>query len=308
MVAKETDTENVEYDAAVKANVAQARKDFESCHYYTHSPWYAAILFYNDRVLMHDGLTDGGCTLLTPIPATDVIAQCPGAYTVEADCAPVPDNSQPMPVVEMTTIVVSLLSAMFLGGVIGYAAVIHFRNDMWIFGYDKKEGAKHKEGFLAFLLGKIGLGKELKTKKKKKKGVDRARAARDRKKQGRLDKHDRQTNGGNKKSRRKSDGTEVDGEVGEEIDGENEEPEEPLIEDFDVAGADAHDDQLTPEEKAELESAKAKAMAHLRKSRHTHRAGWIDPELVKARLTIKHAHDHDHEEVKSDSGSEYNGA
>jgi len=174
-----------------RARVQQARRDFDACHYYTHSPWYAAILFLNDRVLQHDGTTDGGCKEVKPVPRNDITGNCPSASAAEGDCAPLPDTSQSMPYMEMGIVVFGLLGTMFFGGIFGYAAVLHFRNDMWIYGYDKKQAMKHKATFMQTLKGLFGYGKYTSKKAKKHKVIDRAKKARDRTKQKRHAKHDR---------------------------------------------------------------------------------------------------------------------
>lgn len=188
-----------EYDNVnIQKNVKQARLDFESCHYYTHSLWYAAILFLNDRVLLHDGFTDGGCKELTPIPKRDITGQCPWAARVEADCAPLPDNSQPLPVMEMSVVAISLLSAIFIGGITVFALLQHFRSDAWVFGIGKKDLHKyHKKTFFEMVFRKAcpccksRMSIELKHKRKVKHITDRAKVARARRKGKRLNSHGR---------------------------------------------------------------------------------------------------------------------
>lgn len=50
---------------------------FDACHYYTHSPWYAAMLFTSESVLMLDGSTDGGCSTRSPLAQVDRLKKCP---------------------------------------------------------------------------------------------------------------------------------------------------------------------------------------------------------------------------------------
>jgi len=177
-------------EPSVQAGVRQARKDFDSCHYFTHSPWYTAFLFLNEQVLYHDGTTDGGCKVVKPNPLKLVDAlTCPFTHSLEADCAPLPDTSQSMPIAEMMLVSGSLAGSILGGLVVIYCLLQHFRNDGWVFGHDRKEGMKHKENPFLKVFKIFGYGKE--GRKAKKKGVDRAKKARERDQKARINRERR---------------------------------------------------------------------------------------------------------------------
>merc|ERR1712224_91871 len=81
-----TETTKEVKGADKQAKVQTGRLNFDACHYYTHSPWFAATLFTSDKVLMADGTTDGGCKTIAGIPQNDALGQCPTASRVDADC------------------------------------------------------------------------------------------------------------------------------------------------------------------------------------------------------------------------------
>merc|ERR1719478_80165 len=58
-------------ESSTESAVKEGRRLFDACHYYTHSPWYAAELFASTNVLMADGTTDGGCRNVPGVPQTD---------------------------------------------------------------------------------------------------------------------------------------------------------------------------------------------------------------------------------------------
>lgn len=174
--------------SSTRAAVAEGRLNFDACHYYTHSPWYAAMLFISDLVLMADGTTDGGCQTKEPIPQVDQLGRCPTAARVEADCEAIASTTQELPVTAMIAVASGLACFICFMGCVGYMALQRVRNDLWMFGTDKQKAQKHSGGFCSQCKALFGCGMEIRKQKKDRKKGDRAKIARERAKQARLNK------------------------------------------------------------------------------------------------------------------------
>lgn len=185
-------------DKKAKDKVHEARLLFDACHYYTHSPWYAAILFLSDTVLMPDGTTDGGCRTLAGIKQNDKLGKCPTASRVDADCEAIASTTQEFPLVACIAVASSLAGFIMCIALVGYVMLQRVKNDMWVFGHDKRTAQKHKSGCCSSCLGFLGLSSGKGKGSSKKKG-DRAKQARERAKQIRQNKIDRGKNKGKKK-------------------------------------------------------------------------------------------------------------
>jgi len=177
-------------DKKIQKAVKEGRKAFDACHYYTHSTWYAAILFLSDTVLMADGTTDGGCKLQAGIPQTDKLGKCPAAARVDADCAAIISTKQDFPWMACIFVAGGLMGFIFCFAFTGYMCLQRVRNDMWVFGHDNVAAQKQGKGCWSTCLGLFGIDANLKDKKTKVKG-DRAKLARERAKQTRLNKVER---------------------------------------------------------------------------------------------------------------------
>lgn len=199
-------------DKDARKRVEAGREFFDACHYYTHSPWYAAILFLSDTVLMADGTTDGGCRQQAGIPQTDKLGKCPMAARIEADCAAIKSTKQDFPWMACIFVAGGLVTFIFCVAGTGYICLQRVRNDMWVFGHDNTAAQKHGKGCWATCLGLFGIDANQKDKKTKVKG-DRAKLARERAKQTRLNKVERAKD---KDKKKKEEASAVGASSGEE--------------------------------------------------------------------------------------------
>lgn len=197
-------------DPGIRDKVQAGRAAFDACHYYTHSAWYAAMLFVSDKVLLADGTTDGGCKTIEGIPQKDELGRCPTASRVDSDCTAIEDTSQDLPVKAMAAVAGGLATFIICLACTGYCCLQRMRNDMWVFGHDKRSAERNSEGCWQKFLSCFGLGGEHKKKQKKKRATGgRAKAARDRAKEARINRA-AASSGGRKKQKAK------DGNNGEE--------------------------------------------------------------------------------------------
>lgn len=103
-----------EYDV----NITTAQEAFDQCHMYTHSIWYALMLFSDEDTLNLDGTTDGGCETVSPIDSADKYGKCPTTATATTDCA---NFFAPSAEVSMQMLAIIVGST---GGVIACCAVL----------------------------------------------------------------------------------------------------------------------------------------------------------------------------------------
>mmetsp|Transcript_3265 Transcript_3265/g.5920 ORF Transcript_3265/g.5920 Transcript_3265/m.5920 type:complete len:899 (-) Transcript_3265:81-2777(-) len=159
--------ENIYQGSEQQSKVEYARKAFDACHYYTHSMYYTAILWLNDRILMPDGTTDAGCKTQEPVPAEDNLGQCPAAALVDQECLEIVPNVKKLPVFAMIVVAGGLGCMIICAGIVGWAMLQRIRNDFWVFGQDTKAARAHRLGIVEQILKPLGIKfTELKKKNK----------------------------------------------------------------------------------------------------------------------------------------------
>merc|ERR1711920_1009066 len=110
-------------------DVIEARVAFDACHYYTHSPWYAGMLFVSSQVLMADGTTDGGCFTVAGVAQTDPNKICPLETAADVDCLLAADTSQPLPLGALGYVCGGLFLFICCCGLCGILCLRRLRND-----------------------------------------------------------------------------------------------------------------------------------------------------------------------------------
>lgn len=165
------------------AKVKMARKYFDACHYYTHSIWYAAMLFLDPNILMRDGTTDGGCKKVDSIPQADALGKCPTGARVHQDCTSIVLLNLPFPLVSCIVVATGMASFFCTVGLLLQMFLKLIDNKMWVFQSDTHAN-KSLFGLIWFIFMQVicmfnPFKKHQKVKKKKRKGC-KAQAARDR--------------------------------------------------------------------------------------------------------------------------------
>jgi len=164
------------------ANITAAQEAFDECHFFTHSIWYALMLFVSEDTLNLDGSTDGGCEDVDPIDQDDKYARCPTTTTVTDNCNNFfePQASVSM---EMLGIIVGSTGGVILCcALMGIAAVRHIqKNSMDDVGMSAEHGPP-SSGFMARLLRSCGIYTGAGKRDRAKEARIRAKKARDKRK------------------------------------------------------------------------------------------------------------------------------
>jgi len=177
--------------APQRRKVHEARKMFDACHYFTHSPWYAAMLFVDPNVLMRDGTTDGGCKAEASIPQVDPLGRCPTASRVEADCSAIEEVVVPFPWIACAVVAVGMAAFFCLVGVCLQMFLKLIDNKMWVFAEDDRAGKSLVGIIWALFLSVVCVCKKHKNRKKKKRKGCKAQLARERANQAKLKKYEK---------------------------------------------------------------------------------------------------------------------
>lgn len=118
-----------------KVDVAEAVKNFQACHYYTHSVWYTAYLLGDNATLRIDGTTEGGCVDIQPI-AVEASILCPGWSPWSWRCGMAWEGIVPMPYWLMGFLMILIASVLTVGSMSVYILMHVIKHDDWIYGED----------------------------------------------------------------------------------------------------------------------------------------------------------------------------
>jgi len=153
------------YDAYVQV-ITAGQKNFDACHYYTHSAWYAAMLFTDENVLMLDGKTDGGCGYREPIPEEDKLKQCPVTHANE-ECKLLLIKDSKLPVAAMAITALSMTGLICGCGLCGICCLSRQKSDAHLY---KEGGNKPSFPFCCLPVQKEGSdrAKQARTRAKEK--------------------------------------------------------------------------------------------------------------------------------------------
>jgi len=118
------------------------REYFNTCKYFTHSAWYAAILMLDADTLFLNGGTDGGCQYVEGVQRGDRFDSCPAVSLAERDCKIEFVGRKPLPYVMMGSIMAA--TGVFITSCMIFIFVmIHaVKNDNWVYGKDYKRYAR----------------------------------------------------------------------------------------------------------------------------------------------------------------------
>eukprot|EP00971_Amphidinium_carterae_P029051 571331-Amphidinium_carterae.1 len=96
------------------------------------------------NVLLVDGTTDGGCTLITPVPEEDTLQQCPDGSISYRTCTLTLGEKQDLPFTTMVAICGTVATGICLFGLLGAICVRQVQDDSWVFGVEKgKDQVQH---------------------------------------------------------------------------------------------------------------------------------------------------------------------
>eukprot|EP00929_Paragymnodinium_shiwhaense_P038167 TRINITY_DN2021_c0_g1_i1.p1 TRINITY_DN2021_c0_g1~~TRINITY_DN2021_c0_g1_i1.p1 ORF type:complete len:1145 (-),score=279.99 TRINITY_DN2021_c0_g1_i1:79-3513(-) len=118
------------------ARVEEAQVAFKACHYYTHSLWYAAMLWTDDRVMRSDGTTDGGCFDQQLVTRGDPMYECTRNTYTTRDCYFKLQGKKALPYDLIASVMMGcagLVAGLF---VLGFLCISSVKTDTWIYGKD----------------------------------------------------------------------------------------------------------------------------------------------------------------------------
>eukprot|EP00929_Paragymnodinium_shiwhaense_P059634 TRINITY_DN29859_c0_g1_i1.p1 TRINITY_DN29859_c0_g1~~TRINITY_DN29859_c0_g1_i1.p1 ORF type:complete len:1055 (+),score=229.04 TRINITY_DN29859_c0_g1_i1:171-3335(+) len=172
------------------SSVAAAARSFKACAYFTHSIWFSALLLANDSILDLMGVPDGGCTYVHGVPQVDNLHQCPSSSRAAQDCAYDLSDKRGIDYAAIVSVNSVLLGFIVCNFVLFFMCLQSVRGDSWVYGKETLPIGKEIERALDDILPR-GLNKWLRIRCKwcfparkvsKAQQLDRARAARERKK------------------------------------------------------------------------------------------------------------------------------
>eukprot|EP00927_Polykrikos_kofoidii_P059300 TRINITY_DN54490_c0_g1_i1.p1 TRINITY_DN54490_c0_g1~~TRINITY_DN54490_c0_g1_i1.p1 ORF type:complete len:1230 (-),score=202.60 TRINITY_DN54490_c0_g1_i1:497-4186(-) len=152
--------------------VEEGAKAMKACHYFTHSPWYAAMLFADPDVLLSDGTTEGGCYLEESVAAGDPYEICPRSTLATRDCDNVLATLVALPKEAMVGVMGFIIGFIILASGVGFCCLKSVNVNAWIYGNDNVSGPDELRANLAYWCPCFISAKKLRCK------VDRAREAR----------------------------------------------------------------------------------------------------------------------------------
>jgi len=163
-------------------NITEAKAAFDECIFFTHSIWYALLLFVNEDTLNLDGSTDGGCQTVDPIDQEDKYGRCPTTDTATTDCSSF-FEPQAQVSMQMLGMIVGITGGVILCcAILGIAAVRHIQKNAMD---DVSMSADHgppSNGCMARLLRNCGIYVGAGKRDRAKEARIRAKKARDKRK------------------------------------------------------------------------------------------------------------------------------
>lgn len=103
---KETPTN----ESVPTSKMRSGQNAFDACHYFTHSPWFAAMYLMSDVFIELDGVSDGGCHDVKPIPQKDEYGVCPVTTPATSDCELLLITKVELPIGMLSTLFIVLAS------------------------------------------------------------------------------------------------------------------------------------------------------------------------------------------------------
>eukprot|EP00928_Gymnodinium_smaydae_P005286 TRINITY_DN11809_c0_g3_i1.p1 TRINITY_DN11809_c0_g3~~TRINITY_DN11809_c0_g3_i1.p1 ORF type:complete len:1262 (+),score=275.34 TRINITY_DN11809_c0_g3_i1:69-3854(+) len=176
-----------EWDAYV-ARVAQARVAFKACHYYTHSPWYGAMLLMQDSELTLEGTTDAGCNVIAGISASDQTS-CPAETDATFLCSYQLQPPRGTPIGTMMAVAITVFSLITCFVVVLLGLYLSVDHNAWIFDLKRTSEPFTKVFIRKYCPKRVADKYAPKVKVKQK--VDRAEVARERAMQRRVKSYER---------------------------------------------------------------------------------------------------------------------